>query len=449
MKLVFENSLAVLMPFGFLDVGSSEISDENEKMIVARGVNFILVSFKNVVFFTPNWIHSVLSRLQKISQQNGVGMGVCDYNDVIYELLIKSSSNFANLSFFQTKDVASIFFASRLLDEQEVAIVIPKTEQRNFIEMKLGDRGYRACVFSNESEARKHNLPVITSKTHILTQGKNLQIFTKSNIVVYRASGMIDSSFVADFNSFYHSTLLRSGFKFFIFWINITSGVNSHGANFLIKLADFSAEYGAIIAVCGLRQSNISEELYLALKDASILVYNQFTDFLNDDSILYMKKRQLDPGIVRNINKNIIDILPFLMSSVVDVLSSVSQSQIVCVNTRIESCKVSQDDEMVYGCVCFYGDFDMRVLMGINSNKIEQICQMIADKNDDILSSYTKLFSIITDKILRFLILRGINTKVSIPKIFTKEDFFDNVSKGAFIDLNLANANIGKLFIGR
>ena len=94
MKLTFNGSLAIIRPFGFLEGNflGKHPSKKDIELIEARNTTCVLLSLKDVTFFSPLWLASMIGKLVEISKQTGARIGICDYDEGFFELMMKTSS---------------------------------------------------------------------------------------------------------------------------------------------------------------------------------------------------------------------------------------------------------------------------------------------------------------------------------------------------------------------
>ena len=261
----------------------------------------------------------------------------------------------------------------------------------------------------------------------------------------------MDSSFVQNFDYKFHERLQKVGFKFFVFWSDSVGALNTIGASFLIKLSELSQKSGGILAICGLNEGNISETLALNLKAAKILLYKKMDDFFKDDSTLYFKKRLIDIEPTK-MNKSLVEFLPLVISSITDVLSPLIESEILCLDAKISNFNVEGENDYLRACVLFYGDIQMRILLGVKKDKLSKICSIFSDNGDlecGCLSGFSQIFSIIASKILDIFIERNLKVKLSNFKFYENEMFFDRASSGIFATLNAKESQTGMIFISK
>ncbi|MBR8464775.1 hypothetical protein KDE13_00175 [Campylobacter sp. faydin G-140] len=453
MKLTFNGSFAIIRPFGFLesDLIGQFLHRDDIMLLEAKKPICILLSLKDVTFFTPVWFGYIIDKLNDLSKGIGARIGVCDYSDSLYELMIKTCYKLINFSLFQTEQIATLFVGDRAVNGSEILLFHDSLEQRSLIELKLNKRGYKVKIETNLKEflrLKDKYLYAIDQKTKLFYPEKFLQIFTIDSVVIYRINGLIDSDFVSKFDSKMHQNLLKTGYKFFIFWVNITSAMNALGADFLINLSKLSSKYNSIISICGLNQNSISAGLVDDMQRARILLYKNLQEFYGDNAVIYINKNplQIPPS---HITKNIVEILPNVIKFVFETISTLSKSEMTCLNTKIQTYALDDELEYIRACVLFYGDFDMRLMVGVRKYKIAEICKFFSGKDEVNLAEYEIIFGIIINKILKFFVLKGMSVAATIPKFFDKEHFFDITSKGALTLMSDKNDDIAVIFVSK
>ncbi|MCR4942780.1 MAG: hypothetical protein K5978_08345 [Campylobacter sp.] len=448
MKLTFKGSIAIIRPFGFLDISTFDILwPEQLAIIKVKQISCILISLRDVTFVNPSWLISSIDKLDEYFDGN-INIGICDYNMALHDIILKKSAAFLYFSLFETEKVAEIMLGDKFYYVGKVGVKCEKIEQRNTLVKWLKQRGYDVTIVDYNDKNSKYDFPIVTHKTHLFFKSQKIQIFKLKNSIFYRTKNIIDSDFTKNFDMEHFENFLRSGFMYFVFWLNITNGLNAIGASFLMKISQLCRMYGASFSLCGINKNQISENLAQVFSDADIFLYSNFEDFLKNNSTVYRKEiSRIKP---RNINKQVIDLLPSVMTNVIDILKPIYSKNIACTNTRLGLCDIDLCKELTYGVASFYGDFEMRLLIGIKQKYLADIDQIFGDENSDTdLVSFERVFSIITDKILYFLISRAINTKITMLKVSQKEIFFDTISRGALIDIKAQDEKIGIMFISK
>ena len=457
MKVTFTGSLAIVRPFGFLEVNAtpSSVSKADLGQISSRQISAILLSLKNVTFFSPLWLNSTCEHLSNIARSIGAEFAICDYDDTFFELVTKTSKNIMRFSFFESEKIAGLFLNDNIDDESETVVIYNKNEQyKEYISSLLQQRCFEGKFvkslqeFSAAKNAYKY---AIGPLNHIVLGKKEIEVFIKNDAVVYKIDGLIDSSFAQKFDQKFHEKLLRIGYKFFVFWSDSVGALNIIGADFLIKLSESSQKNGGVLVLCGLNENNISATLALNLKSANILLYKRIDEFFSDNSTIYFKKRLVD-AVPTNINKKLVEILPVVISSVTDVLSPLIESEILCLDAKISNFNVENESEFLRACVLFYGDVEMRILLGIKKDKLDKICSIFSENSEKecgCLSGFSQIFSIIASKIIAIFIERELKVKMSAFKIYENEMFFDRASSGILATLNAKESQTGVIFISK
>ena len=203
--------------------------------------------------------------------------------------------------------------------------------------------------------------------------------------------------------------------------------------------------------ICGLNENNISATLALNLKSANILLYKRIDEFFKDNSTIYFKKRLVD-AVPTNINKNLVEILPVVISSVTDVLSPLIESEILCLDAKVSNFNIENESEFLRACVLFYGDVEMRILLGVKKDKLDKICSIFSENSEKecaCLSGFSQIFSIIASKIIDIFIERELKVKMSAFKIYENEMFFDRASSGILATLNSKESQTGVIFVSK
>ena len=92
MKVTFTGSLAIVRPFGFLEinVAPSSVSKTNLMQICSRHVSAILLSLKNVTFFSPLWLNGTCEHLSSIAREIGADFAIFDYDEEFFDFATKA-----------------------------------------------------------------------------------------------------------------------------------------------------------------------------------------------------------------------------------------------------------------------------------------------------------------------------------------------------------------------
>ena len=278
MKLTFNGSMAIIRPFGFLEAENVplKLSEKYINQISSRDISAILLSLKNVTFFSPVWLGRIIENLSEEAQKLGVVFAICDYNEIFYELMMKTVKNISNISMFESENIASLFL-NKFLNNADKVFIYNSTEQyKHYLANYLKNRSLDVVEARDATEFnKKKNLYsyAVSQLNHVRLKQNQIDTFIKDGVVVYAIKSFMDSDFIEDFDMSAHDIMLKIGYKFFILWVNISGALNIRGAKFLIKLASISKRSGAFISLCGINEANLSIELVTYLKDANIFIY--------------------------------------------------------------------------------------------------------------------------------------------------------------------------------
>lgn len=455
MKLTFNGSMAIIRPFGFLEAENVplKLSEKYINQISSRDISAILLSLKNVTFFSPVWLGRVIENLSEEAQKLGVVFAICDYNEIFYELMMRTVKNILNISMFESENIASLFLNKFLNNANDKVLIYNSTEQyKHYLANYLKNRLFDVVEARDATEFnKKKNLYsyAVSQLNHVRLRQNQIDTFIKDGVVVYAIKSFMDSDFIEDFDMSAHDIMLKIGYKFFILWVNISGALNIRGAKFLIKLANISKRSGAFISLCGINESNLSIELVTYLKDANIFIYKNLNDFYKDDTIFYLKKRDFDAEPV-DINKSVAQISSYVTQIASKIISQLAEEEILCVDTKVSALDIEDECDYLRICVQYYGDICARVLFGVKKDKLDNICSIFmpeGNDSNDYLSGYSQIFSIITDKFLTHLWQKGIKVKVSLPKILSDDVFFDHNSVGIMNRLDVKDDEIGFVFV--
>ena len=146
MRLKFKDDTAIFYPLGFLDgdVSKYEISEKNINSIHQKSPRYILISLKNAVYFNKIGFNLILEAVLKLAAFNGASVGFCDYNEVKFKALKRMSKGMTNLSFFETANVAALFWGEFKPEYANRRIIVfnDDADQKRQIALKLSGIGY-------------------------------------------------------------------------------------------------------------------------------------------------------------------------------------------------------------------------------------------------------------------------------------------------------------------
>jgi len=455
MKVNFKGKIAILSPFGFLDgdISKYEINKFERDLILAKRFDCILISLKKVVHFNRLGLNLILQIVTEIARRIEANVAFCDYDEAKFKALKDIPTQGFSYSLFETQEIAGLFFGNIGHKNQTNQIIIyhDSNDQRNQMALKLAERGYSVHVAKDMKifNANKDNYKYKILLSQINIHERNVTIQVRDNVIIYVLNGFIDSNFAENFDMLAHMNSLRVGFKFFVFDATKARSANVHGVSFLTKLSTASAEFGATIAICGLNQNTTSQTLKNDLEDSGILLYDQLNDFFDDDSSISGGAGMLEAK-PRNITKNLVEILPLILKIALDTISSISDVKIERGNVSINTYK--QKDGCINGCIAFYGDFEAKIILSLDSQIAKKAC-LILIRNDEALSlneAYSSLMLIIADKLVSWFEAKKIRLNMTMPNIFDSKIWTsDTKSKGAYVELNTNNNSCGILFLTR
>ena len=145
MKLTFNGSMAIISPFGFLEAENIplKLSEKYVNQISSRDISAILLSLKNVTFFSPIWLGRIIENLSEEAQKLGVVFAICDYNEIFYELMMRTVKNILNVSMFESENIASLFLNKFLNNANDKVFIYNSTEQyKHYLANYLKNRSF-------------------------------------------------------------------------------------------------------------------------------------------------------------------------------------------------------------------------------------------------------------------------------------------------------------------
>ena len=443
MRLRFKDNVAIFYPLGFLDgdIDKYSIGDTSIRKLRQNAPRHILISLKNAVYFNKIGFNLVLEIVSRIAKESNADIGFCDYNELKFKALKRMSKDVLNVSFFETSNVALLFWGTFEPDFANRRIIVfnPDAEQKRQIALRLSGRGYKPVIAKDINEFRStyKDFEYAVHLTDIKLSKKDIKITLKENVVIYGMDGFIDSSFSENFDYKVFLNSLRVGFKFFVFDMGKSSSINIHGVSFLAKLAMECAEYGATIALCGLKKESMSKALVYDLEDCGILLYRSVEDFFNDDATIEGGGATAEDR-PKNITKEIVDVLPNVLKVIMDTLASLSNLPVTRTTTEIANFGCDEE-KFCMGSVAFYGDMNAKFILCLEKYAVHRICKILLQEGSGVsmTEAYADLLSVISDRIEAWLKNQKIEANFTLPHVFETIIDEDKKNKGVLVRLDI------------
>ena len=235
MRLRFRDNVAIFYPLGFLDgdIDKYSIGDASIRKLRQNAPRHILISLKNAVYFNKVGFNLVLEIVSRLAKESNADVGFCDYNELKFKALKRMSKDVLNVSFFETSNVALLFWGTFEPEFANRRIIVfnSDADQKRQIALRLSGRGYKPVIAKDihEFKSTYKDFEYAVHLTDIKSSKKDIKITLKENVVIYGIDGFIDSSFSGNFDYKVFLNSLKVGFKFFVFDMGKSSSINIHG----------------------------------------------------------------------------------------------------------------------------------------------------------------------------------------------------------------------------
>lgn len=439
-----KDDIAVFYPSGFLDGELSQtiILKEDMEFLLEKKPQSVLISFKKIVFFNKKGLNDIINLLELIKSKLSANIAICDYNEKMYQGFFSMSDKTMNFSLFENEKIAMIFFSKTIQKDEKILVYSKMHNQKNKMALILCEKGYSVRIADDwdEFERLKADFTCLIRMSHIVSSNKDLKITIQEGAVIYRLSGYMDSTFQNKFDMKNYENMLKVGFKYFIFDGAEISSFNVYGTAFLAMLSVFSAEFGVVIAICNIK--NITKQLKNELEDAGILVYDTLKDVFEDETTI-SGGAGIDGIENTNITKNLIEILPQIVSVVSSSISLMSGEKIQRKQTILTAFDTSEIKNHIGAYIAFYGDLDGKILLCIDEKNAQKICRVLLNQKtaclkNDISNAFAEFMNIIGDKIMTNFAQNNQKIEVTMSRsICNVGEFHANKGKGALVEFDL------------
>lgn len=438
MKPITKNRIAIFYPQGFVDGANApsfiSIAD-TDYLLGLNNIEGVLISLKKVVFFNKNGLGFLVEVLHKVKKEMKVNIGFCDYNDRIYNSLVKMFDGEMDFCIFKDLQTANLFMGtSKVEPNSNILVWHEDPTQKNLMVIELYERGYNAIACTDfgdykrkTSKENKGNYKAVVDRSFFGAFGKKIGSHRKGNIIIYTLSGYLDASAAEKFDMNYHVNCLNVGFRFFVFEASRVLSFNIHAANFFSRLSTAGAEYGATICIAGLdwkKLPNFKDEL----EDIGIIFFNSLDDVFLDKDLqaeinssmggLHVSKRTLTKDIVKQ--------LPIFVEAAVHTVKTLTNAVAVKKSANVSSLKIdAEGKDLIASSIGFYGEMDGMLVLIFPKNIAKKACKLLlgtedVENEDELADSLGELVNIIGGRVKTLLSDKEIKANITLPRTFTK-----------------------------
>jgi CheY-specific phosphatase CheX/anti-anti-sigma regulatory factor len=455
MKPISKQKVAFFTPSGFLDGENAAdiISPNDIEYLIQSKFEGAFISLKRVVFFNKRGITILIESLLKVRDKCGTVVGLCDYNEKKYKMILDMFVGNLNFSLFDTMDIALLFIGDDVnsAKDKNILVYVEKHEQKNQLAMELYERGFSPIVAKDENDflEKRSEADYIIERAYLGKLDKTPMVYIKNNVIVYTLKGFVDSDIAKKFDMIYHENSLKVGFKLFLFDSTDVSSINVHGANFIAKLSTAGAEYGATIVICGLDSRKITEKLTNDLEDAGVLIYPSMKALFEDEEL--MQEAHETSSVAKQkggITKKHISILPVVTEASVKTIEVLSGYKADKKSIKVQELNIEKKDDLLCASIGFYGDIEGVFVLILNREIAKKSCDILMEEDSsehDLIEALGEFIHIVGGKIAGLLHRRSIKIDITMPRTFNSlDELFDLLknSRGAQVDLAVEDENL-------
>lgn len=452
MKPIVKNKIAFFHPQGFIDGENvlEIISPYEIEALKPIKPIAVFISLKKIIFFNKKGISIALDYLTQIRDSCGAVIGFCDYDAKKFNLFGEMFSHNIFFSLFETEEVVNLFLGKIEKSEKEVKILIYNelADQKNQQAVELYERGYTPHVAKDLNEAKRgiKEFDYCVVNSYLGSMERNISIFIKNNVIVYTLKSFVDSDISKSFDEIYHENLLRVGFKVFLFDAQGVSFINVHGVNYISRLSNACAEYGATIVIAGLDNNKITKTLKQDLQDSGVLIYRDMKIFFDDKKAI-ADLIENHSAIRKNIGvtKQLVNVLPYITDATIRTVEVLSNMKAIKKSLQIQFLQIDSHDASLGACIGMYGDFNGILILLFDKKLTQEACRILLEDSKsseaDLLDALGEFVYIVGGKIINQLLRQNIKIDITMPRTF---DTISNVlslnkdNKGVQVDLDVS-----------
>lgn len=450
MKPTITQGIAILRPQGFLDGSNMPaiLNIQDMEYVRSLDIHGFLISLKQVISFNYNAIDFVVRILNDLRAKKDIPVGLCDYDDRKYEMLLKHLGHEPTLALFETDDVARLFLA-RCCDHKKIFLYHPNAAQKGLMLLTLHERGYNPTVARDEEEFRKKSsdYEITIGRSYLGSAGSTIASYIRGNIVVYTLSGYLDGDISAHFDMRGFRNSLMVGFKLFVFECSMTSGMNVHAVNFFCRLATESAEYGVMIVLTGLTTERVPEKFLMDMTDVGIVQLSSLDKMMDDKDLMeHAASGDTTRHIkVRSLTKDAVELVPSFVESTIETLEVMTGVKASKKGVTIDTVTLGDyEGDFVASSMGFYGDADGMIVLILQKKIALKACKLLLQDESDldeetVLDALGEIVNIIAGKTKTRLVNKNTRMSITLPRTFKNLHDLQgvvNAKKGAKVEFS-------------
>ena len=421
----------LIKPQGFLDANAASeyITPLDIQKIKNNNIKYISMDFSKVIAANMNALRFLNDICKDLFKKYNVESAIFNPNNNIYQVVKNLKDIYFHI--FENELVEKIFFDEDYVEKRPIYVCcINDEENKNMLIYYLLKRGYSPKVANNENEIKED--AVIIKNSLILKISNIVGAIVKNSIVYFFFDGFLDANLSEMFDIEYFRRNLLIGFKVFIFDMNRVKGMNIHAVRFLKTLGVEAAEYGALLAIVGLDQKAVKEELIKELMDMGYMFFaneeelfnsKEYEEAISSNEAIYKKGKK--------ITKDFILLLPYFINSTVSTIELMTGVKAKKEQPKITEVNIDTTKNYVASSIGFYGDKEGMMILILSeklTKRISKILLGVEYKSKEELNDLVGEFAnIIVGTVKREIQKHDLKINITLPKVFDEMQNLKNI----------------------
>lgn len=381
MQPVIKDKIAYYQPQGFIDGNNAPLILDplGLEQAVARGAERVVVSLERVVAFNNRGVAHFAQMFASVREKHGLRSALYGYSPKLFEQINHFFSNQPPVDLYENSRVMALFLG-RLNTESRVLVFARDTMQAGLMTVRLKELGYAACEvvkyrgeFLQRIEAKQCDVSV--DQTVLARSSGGEDRFVQGNTVVYTVNANFDE-YAGAFDRRYHNGSLAVGFSRFVFEASALRLITPKGVDFLTTLAVEAAEWGAMIVLAGLKESQVPARLLESLGDAGVELAPDFAQ-------LMAQREVIDTGAGAALRKfkpptkELITKVGIFVDATVHTLEALCGVRAVRGAVAVAPFTAEAHKPLVCAACGFYGHYTGLMVLAFPHNTLRKACRFL------------------------------------------------------------------------
>jgi CheY-specific phosphatase CheX/anti-anti-sigma regulatory factor len=420
------NKKVLIKPQGFLDsLNAGEIITPLDiENFTNKKIKYVSVDFSKIISANISGVRFLNDIFEHLYKKN-IECAIFSPNKNAYDILLKIPNRFFNI--YENEEVEKLFTSEELIADKNIYICCIGDEQnKNFILFNLIKKGYMPLVINNEEKINKSN-SVIIRKSVVSKFADTIGAVTKNDIVYFFFDGFLDSNISDMFDIEYFRRSLLTGFRIFIFDMNNVKGLNAQAIKFFYKLGTEAAEYGALLAIMGLKTRGIQRKLLEDLELAGFLFFPDEESFKKSEEVKNTKK--MVQSVYKKkvkVTRKLVEIFPYFIKSTVESIELLTGIKAEKEKVEISLIRIDKSKEYVSSSIGFYGDVKGLLILMFSERLSKKISKILLgeeiDTKEELVDMIGEFANIIVGNVKSEFQKEGIEIELTLPKVFADLD---------------------------